>query len=252
MVSIALGSLALFAGLLLGLRFGQRLGRRRLLGSEERESGGFGAVNGAVFGLLGLLIAFTFSGAATRFEGRRALILEEANAVSTAYLRLDLLKPQASERLKEQFRAYLDQRLAAYGSQTLEEALARHDVAMRIQNRIWTEAVPAAADVGMAAPQLLLPALNAMFDITTTRVAALENHPPTLIYVLLILLALISSALAGFEMPSGASLWGAPIAFAATVSLTLFITFDIEHPRGGVIRVEHADHLLTEVRQSMK
>ena len=73
-----------------------------------------GSVEGAVYGLLGLLIAFSFSGAASRFEARRDLIVQEANAIGTAYLRLDLLPDEARDGLREKFRRYLDTRLSAY------------------------------------------------------------------------------------------------------------------------------------------
>jgi hypothetical protein len=71
-------------------------------------------VNGAVFGLLGLLVAFTFSGAANRFDTRRQLVVEETHAIGTAYLRLDVLPATAQPALRARIREYLDSRLAAY------------------------------------------------------------------------------------------------------------------------------------------
>lgn len=71
-------------------------------------------MEGAVFALLGLLIAFTFSGAATRFDTRRQLIIEETSDIGTAYLRLDLLPVEAQPGLREKFREYVDARLEVY------------------------------------------------------------------------------------------------------------------------------------------
>ena len=91
----ALLILGLFVSMLLCLETGRWIG---LLGIEQSRDGagpGFGALEGAVFGLLGLLVAFTFSGAATRFEMRAQLIVDEANAIGTAYLRIDLLPAAA-------------------------------------------------------------------------------------------------------------------------------------------------------------
>ena len=79
-----------------------------------RKADGLGAIDGAVFGLMGLLIAFTFGSAAVRFETRRNLIVEEANDIGTAYLRLDLLPADAQPELREAFRRYVDVRLAVY------------------------------------------------------------------------------------------------------------------------------------------
>src|SRR5262245_16840999 len=103
----------LFCGMLLLLELGWRLGRRQGRDAEGGQAG-VGAVEGAVFALMGLLIAFTFSGAATRFDSRRQVIVEEANAIGTAWLRLDLLPSAAQPALRDMFRRYLDARLAVY------------------------------------------------------------------------------------------------------------------------------------------
>ena len=91
----------------------------------EGARAGLGAVDGAVFALLGLMIAFTFSGAASRLEVRRQLIVQEANAIGTAYLRLDLLPPGAQPGLREDFRQYVDARLAVYSKLPDIEAAKR-------------------------------------------------------------------------------------------------------------------------------
>ena len=79
---------------------------------------------------LGLLIAFTFSGATSRFEARRHLLTEEANAIGTAYLRLDLLPATAQPELRRMMRAYVDARMA--GGDGGDD--------VRLQNAIWTAA----------------------------------------------------------------------------------------------------------------
>lgn len=110
----ALSALGLFAGMVLLLEIGRRLGRRRQAKEEAGARAGLGQVEGAVLALMGLLVAFTFSGAATRFDARRQLIVQEANAIGTAWLRLDLLSASAQPELRELFRRYLDSRLATY------------------------------------------------------------------------------------------------------------------------------------------
>src|ERR1700675_3830969 len=107
-------ALGVFIGMVILQEVGRRVGHRRLARDPEGARAGVGAIDGAVFGLLGLLVAFTFSGAATRFEARRQLVVEEANAIGTAYLRLDVLPAAAQPALRARFREYLDSRLAAY------------------------------------------------------------------------------------------------------------------------------------------
>ena len=101
-------SLGLFIGMLLLLEIGRRIGIRRMRKDAEGAQAGVGAIEGAVFGLL---IAFTFSEAASRFDMRRQLIVEETNDIGTAYLRLDLLPTDAQPALRENFRHYVDARL---------------------------------------------------------------------------------------------------------------------------------------------
>src|SRR5215475_7969280 len=100
-------AVTLFVGMLLLLEVGRRIGLRRIAEEAEGARAGVTAVEGAVFGLLGLLIAFTFSGAASRFDTRRQLIVEETNAIGNAYLRLDLLPTDTQPALRDSFRRYL-------------------------------------------------------------------------------------------------------------------------------------------------
>jgi hypothetical protein len=243
-------TLAQFAGMLGALALGQRIARERAKRGVEGAQAG--AVSAAVFGLLGLLIAFTFSGAAERFDNRRTLIVEEANALGTAYLRLDLLAPSARTALQEKFRRYVDARLAAYRASSTQGFGAENARAIALQGEIWSDSVKAAGEAGTPAFQVLLPSINEAIDITTTRSAALETHPPSAIYVVLMLLALFSALLAGIDLSPTEPNRVLKVVFAAAISLTIYLTLDIEHPRLGLIRISDADHFLVEARQGMK
>ena len=96
----------LFIGMFVLINAGWRLGRHRLATTPKEEHASLGIMEGFIFGLLGLLIAFSFTGAMGRFDARKALIMEEANDISTAYLRLDLLTPEAQKPLREEFQAF--------------------------------------------------------------------------------------------------------------------------------------------------
>ena len=168
---ILLLSFGLFAGMLVLYVVGHELRLRHLAAGSEREVFGAGIVEGAVFALLGLLLAFAFSGAASRFDDRRNQIVEEANAIGTAYLRLDVLAPAARDELRSSFRNYLDARLSAYRAfPDLEAANIEFARAEEVEQQIWSKAVTATGGL-QPATMLLLPALNEMFDIAVTRVA---------------------------------------------------------------------------------
>src|SRR6185436_20820367 len=194
----------LFIGLLLLIEAGRRLGVRRLATDPEGARAGAGTVEGAVFALLGLLIAFTFSGAASRFDDRRHLVAEEANAIGTAWLRIELTPTEAQPKLRGLFRRYVDSRIRTYKiwPDDPKEAMAELGRTNRLQQEIWTAAVAACRDPA-AAPGgciLLMPALNAMIDITTTRLMATRLHPPQVVFAMLIALTLASALLAGHAM----------------------------------------------------
>ncbi len=253
-VQYALLSLALFVGMLICLELGRRLGAaRRAAGGED---GGIGAVDGAVFGLLGLLLAFTFSGAADRFDSRRELIVQEANAIGTAWLRLDLLSPDARETLRARFRDYLDSRLLVYRKvPDLAAVQAELRRSGELQTEIWTLALSAARAEGSPPQMLLLPALNEMFDITTTRTAAAFRHPPAVVFAMLAGLCLLSALLAGFGMASrvaAARPWLHMGAYALVMSVAFFVIMNLEYPRLGLIRVDMADQVLVDLRAGMK
>jgi len=244
----------LFAGMLLLLETGRRVGLRRMAKDSKGAHQGLGAVEGAVFGLMGLLIAFTFSGAASRFDARRQLIVEEANDIGTAYLRLDMLPAAAQPALRESFRNYLDARLAVYRKlPDIEAAKVELARATALQGEIWTQAVAACREAAQPPFMLVLPALNQMIDITTTRTMATQMHPPMIIFVMLAALALASAILAGYGMAASQTRsWVHILAFAAIMAVTVYIIVDLEHPRLGLIRVDAFDQVLVDLRNSMK
>jgi hypothetical protein len=249
-------TLALFAGMLLLLEVGRRVGVRRLANDPEGAQSGTGAVDGAVFALLGLLVAFTFSGAASRFDERRNLIVEETNDIGTAYLRLDLLPASAQPALRDLFRRYVDSRLEVYQKlpdiEASKAALAR---STKLQGEIWNQAVAAGRMEGAppAATMLLLPALNQMIDITTTRTMAAQIHPPLVIFAMLFALALAGALLAGYGMAGGKSRsWIHMIGFAAVMAGAVNVIIEIEYPRMGLVRVDAFDQALVQLRDSMK
>ena len=253
--SAILVALSLFVAMLLLLETGRRIGLRRAQRDGAGAGGGVSAVEAAVFGLLGLLIAFTFSGAMARFDTRRQLIVDETNAIGTAYLRLDLLPPSAQTPVRDTFRRYLDSRLEVYRKlpdiAAAEAALARSN---QIQREIWTQVVDACrAEASPAPTMLLLPAVNDMFDITTTRTMAMEMHPPLVIFVMLIGIALMASLIAGSGMAAARSRpWLHMIGFAASLAFAVYVILDTEFPRFGLIRVTSFDQALVNLRKSME
>jgi hypothetical protein len=249
-------AISLFVGMVICLELGRRLGTRTLARDPQGGVFGLGVVEGAVFGLYGLLLAFTFSGAAIRFDTKRQLIAEEANAIGTAYLRLDLLPADSQLAMRKRFREYVDSRLEVYRRNPyIETVKAELSKSAKIQMEIWAQAV-AATRLPAAHPdaaKLLLPALNTMIDVTTTRTMAIRTHPPWIIFGLLFVLALVCSLLAGFGTAgSKQRSWLHVTAFAAITVISVYVILDIEYPRVGLVRLDAYDSVLIELRDSMQ
>src|SRR5215471_3722338 len=131
----------IFVGVLLFLVLGRRAGQRAIARGGI-PSPNIGSLETAVFALLGLLIAFTFSGALSRFDLRRAQAVDEANAIGTAYMRLDLLPASAQPALRETFRSYVDARIATYRKLPDIDAATREFLrSQQLQSEIWVQAV---------------------------------------------------------------------------------------------------------------
>ena len=252
-VEICLLSLALFAGIPCFVELGRQFGRRRLWKNPEDSVIGFPAVEGSVFALMGLLIAFTFSGAASRYEARRQLIVQETNSIASAWLRIDLLPVPRQDRLRQAFKSYLDLHLELYRAlpnvKFVQETTAR---ARTVQREIWSEAVVACREApSPATAGLVLPAFSGMFELMETRLATARTHLPSLICALLIILPLLCALLAGLSSASRMRSWTQILGFAVILSVTVFVILDLEYPRVGFIRLDEFDQAQVELRNSM-
>ena len=247
-------AVGLFAVLMLLMETGRRFGVRRLAKTSEEDAPGLGIVDGAIFSLLGLLIAFTFSGAAERFEAHRHLVVEETNDIGTAYLRIDTLPAATQPEIRASFRRYVDARIAVY--QAAGDAGAAKNAGDRadaLQAEIWSRAVTASQGApSTLAGMLLLPALNDMIDITTTRAVAMETHPPAIIYGALLAIMLISAVLAGYGLAGGwVESWVHTVAYCAVMVAVTYVIVDYEFPRLGLIRLDAVDQILVDLRSTM-
>jgi hypothetical protein len=249
---VAVGFLA---GMLAVLEIGRRIGL-----SQEARYGpdariGIGVVDGAVYGLLALLIGFSFSGAAERFDNRRAIISREVNAIGTAWLRIDLLPSESQGAIRDGFRQYLDALLPTYANPgTPAEAWVEPPAVTRAQNEIWSHAVAATTvPSGERARMLLLPSLNEMFDIVEEERLARRIHPPVVIWLMLGIAAVSASLFAGYGIASKSTHnWLFTIGVATTIAMAIYVIVELEYPRLGLIRVSDMDRALVELRATMK
>lgn len=245
----------LFIGVLLCIEAGRRIGISRKRQGHDPAKAGTGTVDAAVFGLLGLLIAFTFSGAASRFDTRRMQIVEEANAIGTAFLRVDLLPAETQPEIRALFRSYVDGRLAAYRAVPDMSLVRRKLVEVQdAQNKLWSACVAACAKSPTpAATTLMIPALNELFDLATVRTAMTEMHVPAIVVATLFIIAMGSALLAGFGMSAASDRNLLHfLGFALLIAFVVYVILDMEFPRLGMLRVDAFDSYLEAARAAMK
>ena len=246
-------SVGLFLGMLACLELGYRIGRR----AESDGSGyeGLGAMEAAIFGLLGLLLGFAFAGATSRLDARRQLIVQEANAIGTAYLRLDLLPPSDQPELRRLFRNYLEARFRAYERgadlETVDRFIAQ---AAQLQQQIWARAVAAGhVDQTQNTTRVALPAINEMIDVTTARSVAARTRLPGLVLALLLVIALLSALTAGYAMAKRKRRSVLhDLLYAAAVAITVYVVLDLDNPRYGLIRLDATDKILHDLHDSIR
>jgi hypothetical protein len=243
--------LSLFLGMLLLLKIGRGVGARRIKDEGEAPAG-IGLLDGAVFGLLGFLLALTYSGADSRFQARRERIVNEGNTIASAYQLIDLVPTAAQPKLRETFRDYVDSRIAAFDKLPDVDAAQRElDHSQALEKDIWNQTIIAVRNEPSATATLLLSAINRMGDVANERTWAAQSHASLLTFGLLFAIALTSSFLAGVNIGRRTTSWLHLVAFAAVIAVTIYVIVDLEFPRAGLINIFDFDQVLTDVRKSM-
>lgn len=235
-------SVAMGIAMLVAFEVGRRRGQQKALTDPDGADKGTGALEGAVFALFGLLLAFTFSSAIGRFSERRELITAEANAIGTAYLRLDLLPPAEAQRLRDAFRRYVEVRLQAHHEGSVDDL----SDTLALQQEIWSGVIAAVRDHSERSVAIaVMNPVNEMIDLTSERWMASRAHPPWIIFALLVALACATAWLAGHAMGVVQRRhWQHALAFAISTCCVFYVILELEFPRAGLIRVDRADSVL--------
>lgn len=209
---------------------------RRGMRAADADGTDEGYILSAVLGLLALLVAFTFSLALNRFEERRTLVVAEANALGTAWLRTSLVDAPAP--LRTALRAYARERLA-FGLSDGADEIAAEARADALQPQVWDQALAAVRPYRTTAlAGLVLDPINQAFDLAGSRHAALAARLPATVLGALCLYALASAGVLGYAMSgAGARHRIASMVMFALVVLAISLILDLDRPRDGAIRV---------------
>jgi hypothetical protein len=230
-VTLFIVSFALLWG---AAQFGNFLRSRRHSGSLD-EDDDFGLILGATLTLLGLLIGFTFSMAAGRYDQRKNFEEEEANAIGTEYVRADLLPPAEAAKVRGLLREYLDLRILYYSRMDREQQEQNFAATARLQSRLWAAITPTVNAEPHTVHALVALGMNDVLNRQGYTHAAWLNRVPMAAWYLMISIAIFSNILLGFRAHGKARVMFLILPIA--LSISFFLIADIDSPRGGVIRV---------------
>lgn len=230
-----------------------RFGRVRSGEEPERVHGVSKALKASILGLVALLLGFSFSITSNRFNQRQRVVLDEANAIGTCYLRAGLLAEPTRTRIQATLRRYTDLRLEHFERALEPGEYVRTSKAM---DATLLELWSAVEDSVKTNPELartsqIVPAANAVIDMAATRAWASHNQMPSSVLALLAVCMVVSGGILGHSSGQTArrhvGLW---VMLNVLVALVLFVVLDFDRPRRGLIQVNHAP--LIELRESMK
>jgi hypothetical protein len=250
--ALPLWGLLLIAVLLLwlALEIGYRIGTWRHARRPDEKEQPVGAMVASILGLLALVLAFTFSLAASRFDARRQTVLQEANAIGTTYLRARLLgEPQRSE-IAKLLREYVDVRLQGVEAGKLEDALTRSE---EIHELLWLRTSEAAEkNTGSVITGIFIQSLNDLIDLHAERVlVGLRSRIPLVIWAGMFGLAMLGLIAVGYQCGlSGTRRSPAMTALVLAFAVVLALIADLDRAHEGLLRV--SQQALVDVQKSMQ
>jgi hypothetical protein len=234
---------------LLSVELGYRLASYRQRHSQEEKESPVGGMVGGTLGLLAFMLAFTFGLAGSRFEDRRQVLLSEANAIGTTYLRAAMLPEPMRTETQNLLREYVDVRLEAVQPGKLDQAMVRSE---ELHNRLWAQAVAVTEKDRSPITALFVSSLNEVIDLHAKRVmAGLRSRVPGVIWIVLYVLAILAMVMMGYH--SGLAHSRRSIAVIALIigfSSVLYLIVDLDRPGQGTLRVSQQS--MIDLRRSMK
>jgi hypothetical protein len=242
--AVFVGTVAL---VLVAVDIGYRLGSLRRTAAAPEKEAPVGAMVGATLGLLAFLLAFTFGFAAELYQSKRAVLLEEANAIGTAYLRADFVSE--AETVRRLFREYVDVRLAAAESGQVDAAIDRSE---EIQAELWALASESArANPTAESVALFVDALNNVIDVHAKRIAiAVRTRIPPTIWAALYAIAFFAFGTMGYHSGlAAANRSFAVLAVAVIFSAVIWLIKDLDTAQEGSLRV--SQQAMVDLRDSM-
>ncbi len=244
--------IVLFILMLLTIALGNKL-RKKFWNVEEGDpKGGVSALLGALFGLWGFMLAFTFAQSGVRFESVRAMIVDEGNILRTTILRADFFPDSVRNAYRSDLRKYLEERISYYDDDLDEAKFSRNrEELTKTATALWVRTVDQSNKTDLNGPaNNMATSLTNLFDIGIKREALLSAGIPMPINIMLVILALSICLVGGFTTPTlKRKEWIVVTVFALLASTILYITIDLARPTQGLIKPDAGQQTIVNLRK---
>jgi len=219
----------------LSIEPGWRLGNHQRQRHAEEGKAPVNAPVGATIGLLAFLLAFTFGMAATRYDNRKAVVLQEANAIGTTYLRTDFLPDVFRSEARTALREYLKLRTGGAAAIMSPEGMAQ---SAALHDQLWSIATHAETISDTVSVGLFVQSLNDVIDLDTIRVTANRNRIPDSIWLMLVVVTIFSMAAMGYEFGlTGVRSWIVTILMTIVFTTVIMLIADLDQAQAGLLQV---------------
>jgi hypothetical protein len=243
----------LFIQMIVAIWVGRWFAKKRPQGYTENP--GTTALTASLYGLLGLLLAFTFGMSGERFKERKHFIVDEANAINTVRLRLRLYPDSVQTQFQKSFDRYLHARIAYYqgNADTLRIQKTLQDAGIHAE-ALWSLAVEhSKINTNLLASNQMLLALTQMIDLSNSQFRAEYNRTPESILTMLFVLSVSTAFVAGHtSVGKGLFDWWMAVGFCLLTSVVIFFIIDLDKPRRGLITLDHNIRAIIDLRDIRK
>lgn len=234
------------------VRFGRYVRNKFFQQDQQESKGGVNSLLGALFGLWGFVLAFTFGNSSARFDSVRTMMVDESNAIRNVMLRSEIFPDSVSGGFRADLKNYLQARIDYYNYATdIDKFNKAKEDAQIFGRSLWTrtEHVSTLPNMGLTTANMFA-ALTGMFDIAAKRDATLSSGTPELIMYLLFFLALVISFIGGFTTPViGTKEWVVISGFILLACIIIYITLDLSRPMRGFIKPDIGEGRIEQLQK---